>query len=113
MLLVKPVYKDDKSFDYIDSFFFFLNNIVQVFIFDYTKHPSVPNPADNVCKPQLRLRGHTKEGIVSIFISLFFKFILTLVPFFRFHFIQHKAFLLRLWIIVESKLAWSFAFCFG
>lgn len=34
----------------------------EVFIFDYTKHPSVPNPADNVCKPQLRLRGHTKEG---------------------------------------------------
>lgn len=33
----------------------------EVFIFDYTKHPSVPSP-DNVCKPQLRLRGHTKEG---------------------------------------------------
>uniref|UniRef100_A0A183DXQ7 WD_REPEATS_REGION domain-containing protein n=1 Tax=Gongylonema pulchrum TaxID=637853 RepID=A0A183DXQ7_9BILA len=32
-----------------------------VFIFDYTKHPSVPNP-DNICRPQLRLRGHTKEG---------------------------------------------------
>ncbi|MFH4977612.1 hypothetical protein AB6A40_004321 [Gnathostoma spinigerum] len=33
----------------------------EVFIFDYTKHPSVPT-ADNICKPQLRLRGHTKEG---------------------------------------------------
>ncbi|KAH7728702.1 hypothetical protein AAVH_04013 [Aphelenchoides avenae] len=33
----------------------------EVFIFDYTKHPSVPT-VDNVCKPQLRLRGHTKEG---------------------------------------------------
>ncbi|VDK44972.1 unnamed protein product [Anisakis simplex] len=33
----------------------------EVFIFDYTKHPSVPS-ADNLCKPQLRLRGHTKEG---------------------------------------------------
>uniref|UniRef100_A0A914UT27 Histone-binding protein RBBP4 N-terminal domain-containing protein n=1 Tax=Plectus sambesii TaxID=2011161 RepID=A0A914UT27_9BILA len=33
----------------------------EVFIFDYTKHPSVPNP-DNQCKPQLRLRGHSKEG---------------------------------------------------
>uniref|UniRef100_A0A914DZC2 Probable histone-binding protein lin-53 n=1 Tax=Acrobeloides nanus TaxID=290746 RepID=A0A914DZC2_9BILA len=33
----------------------------EVFIFDYTKHPSIPNP-DNQCKPQLRLRGHNKEG---------------------------------------------------
>lgn len=33
----------------------------EVFIFDYTKHPSVPS-SDNVCKPQLRLRGHSKEG---------------------------------------------------
>lgn len=29
-------------------------------MFDYTKHSSVPK--DNQCKPQLRLRGHTKEG---------------------------------------------------
>lgn len=36
----------------------------EVFIFDYTKHPSAPNP-DNLCKPQLRLRGHTKEGILN------------------------------------------------
>lgn len=33
----------------------------EVFVFDYTKHPSIPT--DNICKPQLRLRGHTKEGI--------------------------------------------------
>jgi WD40 repeat protein len=33
----------------------------EVFIFDYTKHPSVPT-SDNVCRPQLRLRGHSKEG---------------------------------------------------
>ena len=33
----------------------------EVFIFDYTKHPSMPS-SDNLCKPQLRLRGHTKEG---------------------------------------------------
>ncbi|KAK6031047.1 WD domain, G-beta repeat protein [Ostertagia ostertagi] len=32
----------------------------EVFVFDYTKHSSVPK--DNQCKPQLRLRGHTKEG---------------------------------------------------
>ena len=32
-----------------------------VFIFDYTKHPSVPGN-DNTCRPQLRLTGHTKEG---------------------------------------------------
>lgn len=37
----------------------------EVFIFDYTKHPSVPSP-DNLCKPQLRLRGHTKEGLPLI-----------------------------------------------
>jgi histone-binding protein RBBP4 len=34
----------------------------EVFIFDYTKHPSVPT-SDNVCRPQLRLRGHSKEGL--------------------------------------------------
>ncbi|KAE9552088.1 hypothetical protein FO519_004714 [Halicephalobus sp. NKZ332] len=32
-----------------------------VFIFDYTKHPSVPGN-DNTCRPQLRLTGHSKEG---------------------------------------------------
>uniref|UniRef100_A0A914Y8E6 Probable histone-binding protein lin-53 n=1 Tax=Panagrolaimus superbus TaxID=310955 RepID=A0A914Y8E6_9BILA len=32
-----------------------------VFLFDYTKHPSVPG-TDRTCRPQLRLRGHTKEG---------------------------------------------------
>lgn len=32
-----------------------------VYIFDYTKHPSIP-PSDGSFKPQLRLKGHTKEG---------------------------------------------------
>jgi len=31
-----------------------------VFIFDYTKHPSSPS-VDGICYPQIRLRGHTKE----------------------------------------------------
>jgi histone-binding protein RBBP4 len=31
----------------------------EVFVFDYTKHPSKP---DGACRPQLRLRGHQKEG---------------------------------------------------
>lgn len=33
----------------------------EVFIFDYTKHPSKPMP-DGKCNPTLRLRGHEKEG---------------------------------------------------
>lgn len=32
-----------------------------VLVFDYTKHPSKPNP-DGRCNPDLRLKGHTKEG---------------------------------------------------
>jgi WD40 repeat protein len=32
-----------------------------VFVFDYTRHPSVPS-ADGKCKPDMRLTGHTKEG---------------------------------------------------
>uniref|UniRef100_A0A1I8A0V8 Probable histone-binding protein lin-53 n=1 Tax=Steinernema glaseri TaxID=37863 RepID=A0A1I8A0V8_9BILA len=32
----------------------------EVYIFDYTKHPSNPTPGSFL--PQLRLRGHTKEG---------------------------------------------------
>eukprot|EP00041_Stephanoeca_diplocostata_P013933 m.249387 g.249387 ORF g.249387 m.249387 type:complete len:430 (-) comp19521_c0_seq1:189-1478(-) len=32
-----------------------------VLIFDYTKHPSNP-PADGKCDPQIRLKGHAKEG---------------------------------------------------
>jgi len=31
-----------------------------VYVFDYTKHAS--KPSDNFCNPQLRLKGHTKEG---------------------------------------------------
>lgn len=33
----------------------------EVFVFDYTKHPSKPSP-DNGCRPDLRLRGHKTEG---------------------------------------------------
>ncbi|PVV03754.1 hypothetical protein BB560_001757 [Smittium megazygosporum] len=32
-----------------------------VFIFDRTKHPSIPS-TDRVCRPELKLLGHTKEG---------------------------------------------------
>jgi len=32
-----------------------------VLIFDYTKHSSVPDPSGK-CSPELRLKGHTKEG---------------------------------------------------
>ncbi|KAG8180064.1 hypothetical protein JTE90_016191 [Oedothorax gibbosus] len=32
-----------------------------VLIFDYTKHPSKPDPSGD-CSPDLRLRGHQKEG---------------------------------------------------
>lgn len=37
-----------------------------VYIFDRTKHPSDP-PKDNVCKPDITLQGHTKEGYVNTF----------------------------------------------
>ena len=32
-----------------------------VLIFDYTKHSSVPDPSGK-CSPELRLKGHTKDG---------------------------------------------------
>lgn len=32
-----------------------------VLVFDYTKHPSTPDPSGE-CNPDLRLRGHQKEG---------------------------------------------------
>jgi hypothetical protein len=35
----------------------------EVLVFDYTKHPSVPVGTD--CNPQLRLRGHSKQGRVD------------------------------------------------
>lgn len=31
-----------------------------VFLFDYAKHPSMPS--DNICRPNLKLLGHEKEG---------------------------------------------------
>ncbi|VDO93048.1 unnamed protein product [Soboliphyme baturini] len=33
----------------------------EVLVFDYTKHSSKPDPS-GLCIPQLRLKGHTKEG---------------------------------------------------
>ena len=35
----------------------------EVFVFDYTKHPSKPSP-NGVCAPDLRLTGHRTEGCV-------------------------------------------------
>ena len=32
-----------------------------VLVFDYTKHPSKPDPSGE-CNPELRLKGHQKEG---------------------------------------------------
>ncbi|PFX31200.1 Histone-binding protein RBBP7 [Stylophora pistillata] len=32
-----------------------------VLVFDYTKHPSKPDPSGE-CRPDIRLKGHTKEG---------------------------------------------------
>ena len=32
-----------------------------VLVFDYTKHPSKPDPS-GTCTPELRLKGHQKEG---------------------------------------------------
>jgi histone-binding protein RBBP4 len=34
-----------------------------LFIFDRTRHPSQP-AAGGVCSPEIRLKGHTKEGYV-------------------------------------------------
>ena len=34
----------------------------QVYVFDLSKHPLAPELGDNECKPQLRLKGHRKEG---------------------------------------------------
>lgn len=33
----------------------------EVFVFDYTKHSSKPTPGGE-CKPDVRLKGHEKEG---------------------------------------------------
>lgn len=35
--------------------------MVLFLVFDYTKHPSKPDPSGE-CHPDLRLRGHQKEG---------------------------------------------------
>ena len=33
-----------------------------VFVYDYSKHPSRPAEGDNECKPELRCKGHTADG---------------------------------------------------
>lgn len=37
------------------------SSINDIFLFDYSKHPSKLNP-DGICRPQAVLRGHTDEG---------------------------------------------------
>lgn len=32
----------------------------EVYVFDYTKHPSKP-ASDNTCNPDIKLRGHNTE----------------------------------------------------
>ncbi len=39
----------------------------EVCVFDRTKHPS--QPIGNECKPDITLRGHTKEGSVASILS--------------------------------------------
>jgi histone-binding protein RBBP4 len=34
----------------------------QVLVFDRTKHPTQPKEDDDKCRPDITLRGHTKEG---------------------------------------------------
>lgn len=34
----------------------------QVLVFDRTKHPNQPKEDDDKCRPDITLRGHTKEG---------------------------------------------------
>ena len=36
-----------------------------VLVFDYTKHPAKPDPSGECC-PDIRLRGHQKEGYVHV-----------------------------------------------
>lgn len=33
-----------------------------VYVFDRTKHPNSPKPGDDVCRPNITLRGQSKEG---------------------------------------------------
>lgn len=40
-----------------------------VYVFDRTKHPS--EAVGNECRPNITLRGHTKEGCVSRFLPFF------------------------------------------
>lgn len=36
----------------------------EVLVFDRTKHPNQPKDDDDKCRPDITLRGHTKEGSV-------------------------------------------------
>merc|ERR550517_2238 len=38
-----------------------LDTCLKILVFDYTKHPCRPDPSGE-CHPDLRLRGHQKEG---------------------------------------------------
>ncbi|KAF2324360.1 hypothetical protein GH714_012852 [Hevea brasiliensis] len=50
------------SFDFGFSELFSVRTVsAEVFVFDYSKHPSKP-PLDGACTPDLRLRGHSTEG---------------------------------------------------
>ena len=44
-----------------ENFINLLSSFGSVLVFDYTKHPSKPD-ASGKCQPDLRLRGHRKEG---------------------------------------------------
>lgn len=41
----------------------------EVHIFDYTQHPT--KPENDIVKPQLRLTGHSKEGLL-FYLYIFF-----------------------------------------
>lgn len=40
----------------------------QVLVFDRTKHPNQPKEDDDKCRPDITLRGHTKEGWAGRFL---------------------------------------------
>ena len=45
-----------------------------VLVFDYTKHPSKPDPSGK-CQPDLRLRGHQKVGFTADYLQYNFLFL--------------------------------------
>ena len=36
-----------------------------VYIFDRTKHPDEPDDINESCQPDLTLKGHTEEGLIT------------------------------------------------